>query len=638
MREDKLILFMRNYPNPHPIADLGSIFGISKRTVLNDLTSLNAIGKTKGFQIINIRGKGYKLSITNEEKFLSYIKTLLETDNNDIFSPQSRKENIELLLLLSNNYITLTQIADTFKVSVSTIKGDLVEVKKDFEKMNLTLVSKPHYGFYVAGEEEERRAFIIRLIRNDMSKPMFTKEYQEFLDSFNFIGLKAFLTELINQANIRVNDLVLDNLVQHIFLLAFRIKQHNFLKKQEHNAEMNEIYLKLAKDVAQYIKKVEKITLDKNEEIYLSQQLFGKIVTISDPNQHAELKKLVYDTLRQLDVKYQTIFHQDKDLVDALTLHCAPLLQRLYINRQLDNPLIDDVYTQYANVFNIAFEFIEEISGNAKINISKDEAGYLAIYFAASLEKQIYNSKNLYRKIAVICATGGGASFFVKTKLEQIFSNAQVETFSLTQIQEINSSFDLIITTVPLKKEFSSIPIIRTQALLTEAEINKIQKDLFLIQESKGNEESIDEQLLSLFSSINFKVSQEKDYLKILKEEGKRLEKEKWADKEFTSLVLQRENLIDTVYQMGVAGPHPMESKAIKECIDVIICRDCVFKEKPVKLIFLINISNNHLVLHKEISRLMIKIIKDDALDKELNIMSNFEDFFYYIKELMKKG
>ena len=82
-----------------------------------------------------------------------------------------------------------------------------------------------------------------------------------------------------------------------------------------------------------------------------------------------------------------------------------------------------------------------------------------------------------------------------------------------------------------------------------------------------------------------------------------------------------------------------MEQAAIKEVIDVILLKKpLIYREKQVRIIFLINIKKDHLSLHKEISRLMIKMMDDPLLDTQLTKMTNFQDFKSYMKSLMKEG
>ena len=81
-----------------------------------------------------------------------------------------------------------------------------------------------------------------------------------------------------------------------------------------------------------------------------------------------------------------------------------------------------------------------------------------------------------------------------------------------------------------------------------------------------------------------------------------------------------------------------MEQAAIREVIDVILLRKSIGTVKEIKVIFLINIKKDHLNLHKEISRLMIKMMEDQALDNQLAKITNFQDFKSYIQSLMKEG
>ena len=70
----------------------------------------------------------------------------------------------------------------------------------------------------------------------------------------------------------------------------------------------------------------------------------------------------------------------------------------------------------------------------------------------------------------------------------------------------------------------------------------------------------------------------------------------------------------------------------------MILNKPLSYNNKEVKIIFLINIQKDHLNLHKEISRLMIKMMDDPSLDNQLAKITNFEEFLAYMKSLMKEG
>ena len=44
--------------------------------------------------------------------------------------------------------------------------------------------------------------------------------------------------------------------------------------------------------------------------------------------------------------------------------------------------------------------------------------------------------------------------------------------------------------------------------------------------------------------------------------------------------------MIDTIYQNGIAGPHPMEQAAIREVIDVVLLRKSIWYSKKKSRLF----------------------------------------------------
>jgi lichenan operon transcriptional antiterminator len=641
MRQDKIVEYL--YAKKQAIAPkaLAAEFQISERTLANDIKWLRDIGRTEGFSIERIRSAGYQLEISDKTKFLNFLSHAKRQEKIDQANPNERIKNIELLLLFHEEYITMQQISEWLDVSLSTVKADIKQVELFCESYELSLFSKAHYGLKIIGTEEKKRRAILYLIRNVIHTPVLTERYKAFHFVFDEEALRCFLSEKLQQYQLKASDIVFENIVQHIRLLIFRITQNNTLTNDEEMVRsVIDKYDYLTEDLITYLESAYSVTFSNAEKNYLQEQLRGKFSVLDDRTSNQQLKQAIEKTLEYVDWRYQTHFRKDQDLSNALLMHVAPLLQRLYTGHQLDNPIIDDIYTQYANVFNVAMVFINELNKDLNADISKDEIGYVAIYFAASLEKQANQRIDDYKKIAVICSTGGGASYLLKVNLERLFSNAEVTTFALNEVDQIDQSFDLLISTVPLNQEQFALPIIYTKTILNRAEIHKIEKDLSLLRESKNRVFDVHQFILSLFDSQWFQIdTASEDYLHLLENEAARLEKEGWAEQGFKQSVLEREKMIDTIYQSGIAGPHPMEQAAIREIINVILLRKpIVYREKKVKVIFLINIKKDHLNLHKEISRLMIKMMEDQALDNHLAKITTFQDFQSYIQSLMKEG
>lgn len=641
MRQEKIVEYL--YMKKQAIAPkaLAAAFQISERTLANDIKWLKEIGVTEGFTINRIRAAGYQLEITDLTTFRRYLTRLTRQEQVDSSSPQERIKNVELLLLFHEEYITMQQIAEWLDVSLSTVKADIKQVEQFCERYGLTLFSKAHYGLRIIGSESKKRRAILYLIRNTIRTPVLTEKYKEFNFVFNEEELRQFLKRQLLANQLKIGDIVFENVVQHIRLLCFRILQNNTLSGEEaEESKTSDDFDRLTEKLVAYLEAAYQLTFSSAEKKYLEEQLRGKFTVLDDPTSNQQLKPAIEKALEQVDRRYHTHFREDQDLANALLMHVAPLLQRLYTGHQLENPIIEDIYTQYANVFNVAMAFINELNEDLDADISKDEIGYVAIYFAASLEKQSNQLIEDYQKIAVICSTGGGAAYLLKVNLERLFSNAEVATFALNEIDQIDSSFDLLISTVPLEQPNFEIPIIFTKTILSQAEISKIEKDLNLLRESQNKVHDVNQFILSLFDPNWFQILETApDYLHVLENEGTRLEEQNWVESGFKQSVLEREKMIDTIYQHGIAGPHPMEQAALKEVIDVVLLKKpLIYREKQVRVIFLINIKKDHLNLHKEISRLMIKMMDDPMLDNQLQKITHFQDFTSYMKSLMKEG
>lgn len=641
MRQEKIVEYL--YAKKQAIAPkaLAAEFQISERTLANDIKWLKEIGSNEGFTVERIRSAGYQLKVLDNDRFRSYLMQSKQQEQVDHSSPQERIKNIELLLLFHEEYITMQQIAEWLDVSLSTVKADIKQVEQFCTDYELSLFSKAHYGLKILGTESKKRRAILYLIRNTLHTPVLTEKYKEFNFTFDEAALRHFLQEQLQKNQLKISDIVYENIVQHIRLLSFRMLQNNTLSNDE-VAETTIIdgYERLTEELVGYLEETYDLVFSNVEKNYLEEQLRGKFTVLENGDGNQQLKQAIEKALEHVDRQYHTEFRKDQGLANALLMHVAPLLQRLYTGHQLENPIIEDIYTQYANVFNVAMVFINELNKDLDTDISKDEIGYVAIYFAASLEKQSNQVIDDYQKIAVICSTGGGAAYLLKVNLERLFNNAEVETFALNEMDQIDASFDLLISTVPLEQADFEIPIIYTKTILSQAEITKIEKDLNLLRESQNKVFDVHQFILSLFDDKWFQIKeQSEDYLNLLENEGAHLEEQGWVKQGFKQSVLNREKMIDTIYQQGVAGPHPMEQAAIKEVIDVILLKKpLIYREKKVRIIFLINIKKDHLNLHKEISRLMIKMMDDPMLETQLTKITNFQDFKSYMKSLMKEG
>ncbi|MHC5227780.1 BglG family transcription antiterminator [Enterococcus sp. LJL99] len=635
MRPDAILHYL--YTNNLTVSteQLMKQFDISSRTLSNDINLLNEVGENNGFKVNRVRGKGFQLEIRDRKKTELYLK---ENNPMDLLGGKGRNERVEiicLIMLMNEKYFTVKELTNLLNVSFSTIKIDMKNVAEYCRKFHLNLMRKAHYGAKIIGTERNKRKTIMYLQKKIGGFLEIKLEQYQQIDTIDEKELRIFVASKIREQHLKVNDLIFDELILNIKIQCVRLLNNFLLEKDEVN-DLGEVD-GLTKQISAYLETKYTINFSNVERNYLKELLQEKIVRLNGEIEKQEFKERIQLALEAIDSKYHTNFQQDTELSNALLVHMAPLIQRLNLKQPLENPIIESVYTRFTNVFNVSLDFIASFSQDLENNVTKDEIGYIAIYFAASLEKQSTQVIKSYQKIAVICTTGGGAAYLLKVNLQRLFSQAKIETFALNELNSIDDRYDLLISTVPELEKINRIPLIFIKDISAENELNKIEQDLNLLKESKKESIDSDQYLLELFDEQWFSIVEDEiEYLDLLQVAGERLEEEQWAKSGFTKSMLKREKLIDTIYRQGISGPHPMEQVAKKEVISVLLpTKKMMYQEKRVRIIFLINIKKNHLNLHKEISRLMIKMMEDPKLDEELTRIKNYESFMIYLKNLL---
>lgn len=639
MREYTIVNILLSRKVPVKMGELIAEVGLSERTVRDIIRSLDKTGEAHGFQIRMIRGQGYQLEIKEPELFQIYReKGLLQSDQVDLDNKQSRQQYLLFYLLQSDSYRSIDKMAEEIGVSRSTIISDLKEVEQRLGAFRLSLARRAHYGLKIEGDEKDfRKAFSYFILQSSQTLQQ-TEDFHAYGREFDTERLTAYLLQVLKDKELKISDVFLNNIVTHLFILLYRVSKHNYIVPgQAMLGKPEPLYHDIAERIAKWIESNYEITLPLVEVDYLALHISGKTIMerMSDETK-SQLRQGINEILQRLDGEFLTGFNKDHALQEALLLHMFPLLNRLYYNLQLGNPLVEDVYSQYANVFVISFRFAEIIEEQYGFKMSRDEAGYVALHFAAHLERMQQRNLEQFKRIAVICSTGGGSAQLIRLKLEAVFPKASVITASITELKEISSRpVDLILTTVPIDTEMNEKLVIHIKQLLDDQEIQRIKEILSLqMGDTQPSHKLMD--FKDLFRKELFHTDGPDDYKELLQQRCREITDFHYAAEDFPEQVLFRENKFTTIYKNGIAGPHPMRMSAIRDCINVTVLKKQLLHDgKPVQLIFLINLRPGQLFLHKEISKLLLVLMEKEDSRNRLLAVNSYEQFMMEIENLL---
>lgn len=636
MRTKILIENLQNNEKPLSRTSLAKRMNLSESSIRNLVRETNQIGSKNGFRVTLRKGEGYYLSILDQKKFDLYMKDQVEVL--DVYNPKLRIKNMLFDIFQKEGYFTFEQLAESIQVSRSTIVRDFEKVEEVLKEYGLSVERKPHFGLRITGQEQNyRRAFSEFVLASDLYLEP-AQEFQSFLKSFNHDDLKSLLKGELIEKELKMSDVALDNVLNHIQVLIFRAKKHNFVLDKIRVESPEEMYFQVAKSISIWIEKNHKVNLPEAEVSLLSAHIAGKTSTGNlGEREKKELLDTIDNILSQIDSEFFTQLAQDHELKEALILHIFPLIRRMYNNLHLENPIIDEFYRKYSNVFLIAFRFSELIEESYGFDLTIDEIGYLTLHFAAHFERLKFKALESYKRIVVICATGGGSAHLLKLKLESIFPKAIIVTSSANEIQKfVNEPPDLFLTTIPINEDFNGVPIIHIEQWLDDAEINCIKDTISLNYGSKTISNSIPN-ILELFSRKFYYRNDTRDYEELLIKKSKDLIKNGYAVEGFDASVIEREKKFTTIYKNGIAGPHAMKLEGIKDAISVTVY-DTSFEweGRTVQIVFLINLQQGHLFLHREISRLLLSLMEDDAARERIVNARDFEQLKIELVKLIK--
>lgn len=641
MRRDLILQYLYQKGKTLSSHELESEFAISNRTLRNELKELNVIGEKSGFVIQKKRGEGYLLHVENQEMVQSYIEEIKGALAPDL--PRVRVINIIMLLLQTTEFQTIDMFADSLMISRSTVLSDMVEVEKQVRIFDLNVEAKSHYGVRLLGDETNfRRAFSYFLSQKETGL-LKKSNYLNFEKAFPFEDIRAVLSEEVQINHLKLSYFALENILVHIQILSFRVTQHNFiLPNQEKKLDVSLIkpsYMNIAKRICEVLSELYHVVLPESEMIYLAAHISGKSsVDDIEEQEKNDLEQKLKHCFEKLDQTFLTQFTGDQQLLDMLLMHMYPLLRRIYFNLKLTNPLIDDVYSRYSDVFMIALKFSEMIKEIWGFELSSDEMGYITMHFAAHMEREKQKQLSFYKKILLSYGSGAGSADLLKMKLETLFQGATIKVVLYSELQSVHiEEYDLLVSSHPIRFDNISIPYIQVAPILNETDIQRIRRTFTRYPASKVKENS--PTLLSLFHSEMFYIEDTREsleYKAYIKEKAKRVVELGFAKPDFPDLVVEREEKISTILQNGIAVPHALKMVAIQDSISVVIFKNPpTYDGKVVQILFLINLRAGDLFLHKELSRLVLHLMEHPEAKQRILKSTNFNDFQYEVSKIL---
>jgi len=628
-RLDDLFDFFLLKKEPILIKDIASTINVSERTIRTDISNLNDYLIDKNAKIKLIRQKGYILDCEDEKKIIDWWGNFNKTEGYSLLGSLEERQNYLFALLLNElKYYSVYELMEHLCISKNTLYMYLKNIRKTLSNYNLKLINNTNTGFKVIGTEYDKRKAILDLfLINDLQSYLvgFTDLEKLFLSNIDLDLLNTLESKHLYSLQLLNSDFYHKNIISTIALAIARVKEG--LTINEISIEVPKLMDHALDAIYSFLKEIENafsITLPINEINYFILTLSINVPRlIKNPKNHPSESSIIVDEL--LTSIYETSnldWTKDKILFEDLVNHIENFIKISSIDKERKNPILSTIINSFPFAYSLSLTHLGVIGKKYNIFFSEDEVGYIALHIAGAIER--HKAKTQQLNVIIVCGGGFAMSKIIESKINKKFPNKFniKKTYSYAEFQLANiSDIDLTITTLPFTQENTPT------AYIDMSNIDKAIDDLKYYL----TDDQINNNVMQLFNPENFyyfdtdKLSK-KDLL--VKMTGD-LEKQNIVSADFVSSVLERESLQTTLINDVIAIPHSMTMSANRSRVSVAIFPNGIQweKDKKCNFIFLLAISKTDNEITDNLYDLILNLIDDKAMTKQLLKAYTFHEF-----------
>ena len=628
-RLDDLFDFFLLKKEPILIKDIASTINVSERTIRTDISNLNDYLINKNAKIKLIRQKGYILDCEDEKKIIDWWGNFNKTEGYSLLGSLKERQNYLFALLLNElKYYSVYELMEHLCISKNTLYMYLKNIRKTLSNYNLKLINNTNTGFKVIGTEYDKRKAILDLfLINDLQSYLvgFTDLEKLFLTNIDLDLLNTLESKHLYSLQLLDSDFYHKNIISTIALAIARVKEG--LTINEISIEVPKLMDHALDAIYLFLKEIENsfsITLPINEINYFILTLSINVPRlIKNPKNHPSESSIIVDEL--LTSIYETSnlnWTKDKILFEDLVNHIENFIKISSIDKERKNPILSTIINSFPFAYSLSLTHLGVIGKKYNIFFSEDEVGYIALHIAGAIER--HKAKTQQLNVIIVCGGGFAMSKIIESKINKKFPNKFniKKTYSYAEFQLSNiSDIDLTITTLPFTQE--NTPTV----YIDMSNIDKAIDDLKYYL----TDDQINNNVMQLFNPENFyyfdtdKLSKKDLLVKMTVD----LEKQNIVSEDFVSSVLERESLQTTLINDVIAIPHSMTMIANRSRVSVAIFPNGIQweKDKKCNFIFLLAISKTDNEITDNLYDLILNLIDDKAMTKQLLKAYTFHEF-----------
>lgn len=471
------------------VKKLITTYRISLKTLRTDVNEINDF---------LLEAKMSPTKLNAKEKLILLEKDIMKIQDRlnhmDTYSYKMSREERQIYiiaeLLMSQDYITMQNLAKKLNVSRNTILNDFETVKDYCLAFNVNVLMKSSKGIKIECDQKDRNNLLMQIfhdLEDDyMEKSFFHQLIQRKLGmKISLEMIKEDLREYMEQQHMLVSDRVFSYVSIYLFVILNRK-----INKKRRTVE------KLTGDTASdnllnwFADKYE-VSINKNDV-----KDFGRYMKQHDFNISSEQKEIndvelygiIVYFLQMVGEDIECSLQSDTVLIESLLEHIRTL--KNWEDYDFEMPLSDELP--------IPKEILEKtIEKNSIIlerylgyPLTKEMKESIMIHICAAFVRNLEYLNLL--EVLIVCPGSMATGKYLEAQVKNYFDFRVAAVIPSRDVEEFlkSNKIDFVISTVNVRSE--SVPCVKVQAQLTMNDINAIQNIAFLLgrKENKSENES----------------------------------------------------------------------------------------------------------------------------------------------------
>lgn len=471
------------------VKKLITTYRISLKTLRTDVNEINDF---------LLEAKMSPTKLNEKEKLILLEKDIMKIQDRlnhmDTYSYKMSREERQIYiiaeLLMSQDYITMQNLAKKLNVSRNTILNDFETVKDYCLAFNVNVLMKSSKGIKIECDQKDRNNLLMQIfhdLEDDyMEKSFFHQLIQRKLGmKIPLEMIKEDLREYMEQQHMLVSDRVFSYVSIYLFVILNRK-----INKKRRTVE------KLTGDTASdnllnwFADKYE-VSINKNDV-----KDFGRYMKQHDFNISSEQKEIndvelygiIVYFLQMVGEDIECSLQSDTVLIESLLEHIKTL--KNWEDYDFEMPLSDELP--------IPKEILEKtIEKNSIIlerylgyPLTKEMKESIMIHICAAFVRNLEYLNLL--EVLIVCPGSMATGKYLEAQVKNYFDFRVAAVIPSRDVEEFlkSNKIDFVISTVNVRSE--SVPCVKVQAQLTMNDINAIQNIAFLLgrKENKSENES----------------------------------------------------------------------------------------------------------------------------------------------------